>query len=173
MYCRYTKLCIIQNITSGCRCLVRGLRIFCVQRSPGICSCQLCLKVRIKCFIQLYRIYYKLLQQTQTLLKLKLLFDLFTVLCRSDAQRAAKQKERKEKELELCAFNAEQIEDSHHTHSLVSTVLLKILQHFIPLQLPFWSIHFILLKSITNLLLETRTLWGKGSKDSGKKFTFK
>ena len=39
---------------------------------------------------------------------------------RSDAQRAAKQKERKEKELELCAFNAEQIEDSHHTHSLVS-----------------------------------------------------
>ena len=38
---------------------------------------------------------------------------------RSDAQRAQKQKERKEKELELCAFNAEQIEDSHHTHSLV------------------------------------------------------
>ena len=31
---------------------------------------------------------------------------------RSDAQRAAKQKERKERELELCAFNAEQIEDS-------------------------------------------------------------
>ena len=58
-------------------------------------------------------------------------------LVRSDAQRAAKQKERKEKELELCAFNAEQIEDSHHTHSLVSTANTTILQHFIPLQLPF------------------------------------
>ena len=69
--------------------------------------------------------------QTQTLNSS--LFGMF----RSDAQRAAKQKERKEKELELCAFNAEQIEDSHHTHSLVSTALLKILQHFIPLQLPF------------------------------------
>ena len=102
-----------------------------------------------------------------------LIFFSFTWCCsvvpyvRSDAQRAAKQKERKEKELELCAFNAEQIEDSHHTHSLVSTANSTILQHFIPLQLPFWSIHFILLKSITNLLLETRTLWGKGSKDSG------
>ena len=38
---------------------------------------------------------------------------------RSDAQRASKQKEMKEKELELCAFNAEHIEDSGHTHSLV------------------------------------------------------
>lgn len=44
---------------------------------------------------------------------------IFPPICRSDAQRAAKQKERKEKELELCAFNAEQIEDSSHTHSLV------------------------------------------------------
>ena len=39
--------------------------------------------------------------------------------CRSDAQRASKQKEMKEKELELCAFNAEHIEDSGHTQSLV------------------------------------------------------
>ena len=38
---------------------------------------------------------------------------------RSDAQRASKQKEMKEKELELCAFNAEHIEDSGHTQSLV------------------------------------------------------
>ena len=45
---------------------------------------------------------------------------------RSDAQRAAKQKERKEKELELCAFNAEQIEESHHTHSLVSYLLGRL-----------------------------------------------
>ena len=43
-------------------------------------------------------------------------------ILRSDAQRAAKQKERKEKELELCAFNAEQIEDSSHTHSLVTFI---------------------------------------------------
>jgi len=45
-------------------------------------------------------------------------YALVNYASRSDAQRAAKQKERKEKELELCAFNAEQIEDSHHTHSL-------------------------------------------------------
>ena len=47
-------------------------------------------------------------------------YALVNYASRSDAQRAAKQKERKEKELELCAFNAEQIEDSHHSHSLVS-----------------------------------------------------
>ena len=41
---------------------------------------------------------------------------------RSDAQRASKQKEMKEKELELCAFNAEHIEDSGHTQSLVRFV---------------------------------------------------
>ena len=41
--------------------------------------------------------------------------------CRSDAQRAAKLKERKEKELEHCAFNAEQIEDSNHAQSLVKS----------------------------------------------------
>merc|ERR1719510_1772202 len=45
-------------------------------------------------------------------------YALVNYASRSDAQRAAKQKERKEKELELCAFNAEQIEESHHTHSL-------------------------------------------------------
>ena len=39
--------------------------------------------------------------------------------CRSDAQRAAKLKENKEKELEHCAFNAEQIEDNNHAQSLV------------------------------------------------------
>ena len=38
---------------------------------------------------------------------------------RADAQRANKQKELKEKELEKCAFNAEHIEDSGHTQSLV------------------------------------------------------
>ena len=32
---------------------------------------------------------------------------------RSDAQRAVKQKERKEKELEFSGFNAERIEDSN------------------------------------------------------------
>jgi len=45
-------------------------------------------------------------------------YALVNYASRSDAQRAAKQKERKEKELELCAFNAEQIEDSSHTHSM-------------------------------------------------------
>ena len=44
---------------------------------------------------------------------------------RSDAQRASKQKEMKEKELELCAFNAEHIEDSGHTQSLVRFKILK------------------------------------------------
>ena len=45
----------------------------------------------------------------------------FTSPRRSDAQRAAKLKERKEKELEHCAFNAEQIEDSNHAQSLVKS----------------------------------------------------
>ena len=40
--------CIIANIYLGCWCLVRGLHIFRVQRSPGICSGQLRLKVRTK-----------------------------------------------------------------------------------------------------------------------------
>ena len=43
----------------------------------------------------------------------------FFFCCRTDAQRAAKVKENKEKELEHCAFNAEQIEDSNHAQSLV------------------------------------------------------
>ena len=45
--------------------------------------------------------------------------DFSFFFCRSDAQRAAKLKENKEKELEHCAFNAEQIEDSNHAQSLV------------------------------------------------------
>jgi len=45
-------------------------------------------------------------------------YALVNYASRSDAQRASKQKEMKEKELELCAFNAEHIEDSGHTHSL-------------------------------------------------------
>ena len=45
--------------------------------------------------------------------------NIFEMQSRSDAQRASKQKEMKEKELELCAFNAEHIEDSGHTQSLV------------------------------------------------------
>jgi hypothetical protein len=36
--------------------------------------------------------------------------------CRSDAQKAAQQKELKEKELELCSFNAEHMDDSGHGH---------------------------------------------------------
>jgi hypothetical protein len=42
---------------------------------------------------------------------------------RSDAQRAAKQKERKEKELEYARFNAEKIEDSSYNASLVSELI--------------------------------------------------
>jgi len=45
-------------------------------------------------------------------------YALVNYASRSDAQRASKQKEMKEKELELCAFNAEHIEDSGHTQSL-------------------------------------------------------
>jgi len=41
-------------------------------------------------------------------------YALVNYASRSDAQRASKQKELKEKELELCAFNAEHIEDSGH-----------------------------------------------------------
>ena len=51
----------------------------------------------------------------------------FTSPCRSDAQRAAKLKERKEKELEHCAFNAEQIEDSNHAQSLVREALKNLI----------------------------------------------
>ena len=59
---------------------------------------------------------------------------------RSDAQRAAKQKERKEKELEQCAFNAEQIEDSSHTHSLVSSRRVTYSIQFVDFA-PFYPIY--------------------------------
>jgi len=45
-------------------------------------------------------------------------YALVNYASRTDAQRAAKVKENKEKELEHCAFNAEQIEDSNHAQSL-------------------------------------------------------
>jgi hypothetical protein len=52
----------------------------------------------------------------------KVVFDLVW-FGRSDAQRAAKQKERKEKELEYARFNAEKIEDSSYNASLVSELI--------------------------------------------------
>ena len=48
-------------------------------------------------------------------------------MCRSDAQRASKLKEVKEKELEMAAFNAEHIEDQGHARSLVNYVRIKTL----------------------------------------------
>ncbi len=44
----------------------------------------------------------------------------FAFVFRSDAQRSAKQKERKERELEHCAFNAEHMEDGGFPLQLVS-----------------------------------------------------
>ena len=73
------------------------------------------------CFLQCTQSPLQTMKHISKISKLSSLYDDATkTIFRSDAQRAAKQKERKEKELELCAFNAEQIEDSHHTHSLVS-----------------------------------------------------
>ena len=51
-------------------------------------------------------------------------FDIchFPILCiddRSDAQRAKKEKERKEKEMEKAGYTDEQLEESYHTRSLV------------------------------------------------------
>ena len=60
------------------------------------------------------------------------LMDFTFFLRRTDAQRAAKLKENKEKELEHCAFNAEQIEDSSHAQSLVRiNVGGKMSSHFV------------------------------------------
>jgi hypothetical protein len=44
----------------------------------------------------------------------------FAFVFRSDAQRSAKQKERKERELEHCAFNAEHMEDGGFPLQMVS-----------------------------------------------------
>ncbi len=46
--------------------------------------------------------------------------DLLLLCSRSDAQRSAKQKERKERELEHCAFNAENMEDGGFPLQMVS-----------------------------------------------------
>ncbi len=44
----------------------------------------------------------------------------FAFVFRSDAQRSAKQKERKERELEHCSFNAEHMEDGGFPLQMVS-----------------------------------------------------
>ena len=62
--------------------------------------------------------------------KFKLLMCAF-LYCRSDAQRAAKQKEAKERELEQVAFSADRIEEGGFPLSMVSSnkIFIYLLSH--------------------------------------------
>ena len=82
---------------------------------------------------------------------------------RSDAQRASKQKEMKEKELELCAFNAEHIEDSGHTQSLVRFVWNANAVHGHSFMLGHCGVWC----SCQGLLVSTVKSFPEGSQDKG------
>ena len=56
----------------------------------------------------------------------------FVIFCRSDAQRAAKQKEAKERELEQVAFSADRIEEGGFPLSMVRKKRVVANSHSVP-----------------------------------------